>query len=251
MRRVTEVPSGPVFEKWRVRAETARNVTVSSPGTLNEQVWKDFRKVFLYSAFHHKCAYCEGDFSAHAPTETEHYRPKAKVTEGRIEVAGDGYYWLAYEWWNLLPACHYCNTHHTDARSGRKHQGKLNEFRVRGPRVTMPAPDPASWRSQLSAEEPLLLNPYDDEPGEHLTFDPDTGLPVPLNGSERGSETITVCDLDRVSLNERRLLARESIHNWQNRILNGETLEEVIPESVEFSLFKRILLRREIQRLTA
>ncbi len=248
MRRVTKVPSGPAFEAWRARAEEARAVTLRKPGTLDEEVWRDFREVFLHDAFDHKCAYCESDFSANFPTQTEHYRPKAQVTEGRIKVPGVRYYWLAHEWWNLLPSCHYCNTHHTDERSRNKHPGKLNEFRVRGSRVTAPSPDPESWRTELATEQPLLLNPYDDDPADHLTFETDTGIPMPLNGSERGSETISVCDLDRMSLCEKRRSAQASLLNWEKRIQEGETAEQVIPDSAEYSLYKRILLRRHIER---
>ena len=69
----------------------------------------------------HKCAYCE----RHCKAEIEHYRPKAGISE---DGTHPGYYWLCYEWSNLLPSCHECNA------SG----GKMNQFPVRGPRVTTP-----------------------------------------------------------------------------------------------------------------
>jgi hypothetical protein len=56
----------------------------------------------LNNIYNHKCAYCE----AYEPEpEVEHYRPKKGVT-GEVH---EGYYWLCYEWSNLMPACHDCN----------------------------------------------------------------------------------------------------------------------------------------------
>ncbi|MGB0932388.1 MAG: hypothetical protein ACPGVB_16520, partial [Chitinophagales bacterium] len=57
----------------------------------------------LKTIYHNKCAYCE---SIEAKPEIEHYRPK-KGVKGIIH---DGYYWLCYEWTNLIPSCRYCNT---------------------------------------------------------------------------------------------------------------------------------------------
>lgn len=54
-----------------------------------------------------KCAYCEtalcGDYGA-----VEHYRPKTQWKE-LDGTTGLGYYWLAYEWDNLLCSCDRCN----------------------------------------------------------------------------------------------------------------------------------------------
>jgi hypothetical protein len=51
--------------------------------------------------YNKKCAYCEERIK----TYIEHYRPKGSVQGSRH----GGYYWLCYEWSNLLPACHECN----------------------------------------------------------------------------------------------------------------------------------------------
>ena len=44
-----------------------------------------------------KCAYCETKYLKNSDNWLEHYRPKSQ------------YYWLAYEWSNLIPTCTKCN----------------------------------------------------------------------------------------------------------------------------------------------
>ncbi len=58
---------------------------------------------------HHngKCCYCERKRDIKLERDVEHYRPKKKVKG----VAGsNGYWWLAYDWDNILIACKTCNS---------------------------------------------------------------------------------------------------------------------------------------------
>ncbi|WP_314961798.1 hypothetical protein [Bradyrhizobium cosmicum] len=59
----------------------------------------------LEELFHGKCAYCESLYASQAPVDVEHYRPKGRVKD---EHAHPGYWWLASEWTNLLPASITC-----------------------------------------------------------------------------------------------------------------------------------------------
>ena len=130
--------------------------------------------------------------------EAEHYRPKNAVT---TEVDGKavkvtqanglphpGYYWLAYDWRNLLPSCQVCNN------------AKSSQFPITGKRVFDPqeGPDPATLDK---IEKPLLLNPYRDHPGEHLNFGIDGQI---AHLTEEGRNSITVYDLDRGILRDLR-----------------------------------------------
>ncbi len=63
---------------------------------INENCYKKSRAK-LEEQFNGKCAYCETKYLASSDTWIEHYRPKSD------------YYWLAYAWSNLLPACTKCN----------------------------------------------------------------------------------------------------------------------------------------------
>src|SRR5690606_11272092 len=74
----------------------------------------------LAKTYLNKCAYCERLEKA----DIEHYRPKKSV----LGEAHDGYYWLCYEWTNLLPSCVKCN------RDG----AKLTHFPILGNRVHLP-----------------------------------------------------------------------------------------------------------------
>jgi len=131
VRHVASRPTGPAYEAWRNRAVAARNKLVEAweaereaaaresrsvawKHKFNEDLYKEFRQVFLFEAFHRKCAYCEVNHSDGYPVQVEHYRPKAGVTDNRQMIEHSGYFWLAYEWWNLVPSCAHCNTNHTD-----------------------------------------------------------------------------------------------------------------------------------------
>jgi hypothetical protein len=96
--------------------------------TFNQRIWTAFKKWLLKYKFHNKCAYCETK-AVQFYADAEHYRPKASVQvrerdselrpavcalplEGgkAREMKHPGYFWLAYNWRNLLPACKRCNS---------------------------------------------------------------------------------------------------------------------------------------------
>jgi uncharacterized protein (TIGR02646 family) len=147
---------------------------------------------WLNKYYHHKCAYCEMLCKA----EIEHYRPKKGVDEA---PAHNGYYWLCYEWSNLVPSCRYCNTE----------GGKGNKFPVAAQRVEMPAItngtlDSATCRAHtppLIDEQPLLLHPEIDDPRQYLAFEEDIkkrGILIKgVNIDNRGEATIRICNLNR------------------------------------------------------
>lgn len=126
--------------------------------------------------FHGKCAYCECYITDFQHGDIEHFRPKKGVTDEDDnpimvkdsqgnEVQHPGYYWLAYDWKNLLPSCTDCNQ--PGVISGKK-KGKHNRFPVNGTHAANP--------DEIKDEQPLLINPVADDPGEHLTIDIKTGL---------------------------------------------------------------------------
>ncbi|RYE15232.1 MAG: hypothetical protein EOP45_18680, partial [Sphingobacteriaceae bacterium] len=115
-----------------------------------------------------KCAYCE----CYEPEpEVEHYRPKKRVTG----VPGHpGYYWLCYEWSNLMPSCHDCN----------KAKSKGNNFPVENTGMNVSGPILVAGVIDLNenlltsneltvSEVPLLLNPElpDYDPFDYFDFD--------------------------------------------------------------------------------
>ncbi len=145
----------------------------------------------LREIYRNKCAYCECRIDEGAAWQVDHFRPKKKLAEDKSHP---GYYWLAYEWSNLLLSCPICN---------RK---KSNQFPIRGIRVRVPHVKRTEWRADfptLLAEAPLLLNPELDDPEDHITFLPN-GIIEVKDGSLQGRETVRICDLNRESLRLRR-----------------------------------------------
>jgi len=209
----TAGPSGSKYDDWRVRAIKKRDKDIANwkengrprPGPKpNQELWAELKQIFLSDVFHDKCAYCEGNHASGYPAHVEHYRPKLMVTEERQAIDHPGYFWLAYEWENLLLSCAHCNSNHSSIKDGEKvsHYGKLNEFRIQGQRVSEPSADPSQWQKELKAEQPLLLNSYDDEePNLHIGFSKD-GTVYAKTG--KGKETVDVCDLNRIELVEAR-----------------------------------------------
>lgn len=60
-----------------------------------------------------KCAYCEARVIHISYGDVEHFRPKAAFQQGETTpLEKPGYYWLAYDWLNLLLSCQICNQRH-------------------------------------------------------------------------------------------------------------------------------------------
>jgi len=129
--------------------------------------------------YHKKCAYCESILDN---INIEHYRPKYK------------YYWVAFEWTNLLLVCPKCNI------------SKAANFPLKDEnnRITTPQALKSEWLANSKTfidEGALILNPEIDNPEEHFSFFTDgriEGL------TERGKTTINVLNLNREALIQKR-----------------------------------------------
>ena len=172
--------------------------------------WKPAKEQLKAEA-HKKCVYCEAPTSVVAFGDVEHYRPKSE------------YWWLAYCYDNYLFSCQLCNN------------SKSNDFPVDGPRLQEPPIDNGStdatlddWQTRLCpdplrpdegythaqytadhlAERPLLLNPYLDEPEQHLAWKVFPVLEevrlVALEGDDFSANVVQAmdkhCDLNREEL---------------------------------------------------
>lgn len=165
--------------------------------------------------YHYKCAYCERIYKL----DVEHYRPKAEVRDEHnnkvrvIDGAGNlidhpGYYWLCYEWSNLIPACISCN------REG----GKNSKFPTIHHYEYQPDLIPPNLNyvsclvtgNPLSTEQPYLLNPEIDNPIDFFSFsiDPDK-KGIRIDGKDidrRGEITSDICKLNRDEVRYDRVL---------------------------------------------
>ena len=143
-------------------------------------------KQVLNEAQYGKCAFCERQVGL--DSDIEHFRPKSAAQQKRGgALSKPGYYWLAYEWSNLLLSCTHCNCRH-----------KRNLFPLANPRMRA-----KHHRQSIGRELPLLINPAEDDPGQFLSFRDQYIYAV--QGNHRGEETIRVLGLDREALNEERL----------------------------------------------
>lgn len=166
-------------------------------------------RYILRKLYHNKCAYCE---KTEYKPDVEHYRPKKRITK----VIGNGYYWLCYEWTNLLPACSECNSKN----------GKWNQFPVLGQRVSSPlflADGNLDFSAclansvHLQRERPFLLHPEVDIPENYFRLNWENGELIGIDSEGRGNQTIEICDLQRGNL----IVKREVIiHDFTKRIMS-------------------------------
>lgn len=216
MRKATFQPplADPGWLRWQARAERQRTRITKAFERfraagfenaffpkLEESLFRDARP-FVSPAFYKKCAYCESPDASH----TEHFRPKSAVVPFRFDSkhplhehlkafvdlgrSQNGYFWLAFQPDNLLPACASCNA------------AKACYFPAGGARRLRYDEQPDE-----SIEATMLLHPLYDEPPEHLSFADPSGYVAPL--SLRGALSIAVYRLNRESLPDLRRLEME------------------------------------------
>jgi uncharacterized protein (TIGR02646 family) len=218
------------FARWLRRARRATreliaDVEAGRPLEFKPQIWSDLKEFLLKGPFRGKCAYCESRVTTTDFGDAEHYRPKNGVTckdaDGKtkfVEIGGaahPGYYWLAYDWRNLLPACVQCN-------SG---SGKMNQF---------PISDECSHAMNHSAgrtpaaldaiEKPRLLHPYQHQPENFLRFGQDGTIAAAENDPELlGDASIKTYNLTRGDLDITR-------HEYQEKAW-GEFLKALMNDN--------------------
>lgn len=131
----------------------------------------------LLEVYHGKCALTERKISLSDSTVfLMHYRPLKP------------YYWLCFEWSNLMPVS-------DDSTLFRE---QVFPLRREKNRVLQPPKDRVGWQADAAhflAEEPLLLNPEQDEPEQFIYFDRQ-GLAQPVNQNQRGTASINIYTLN-------------------------------------------------------
>jgi uncharacterized protein (TIGR02646 family) len=174
----------------------------------------------LFQVFHGKCGYCESPLEAVQFAIVENYRPKSR------------YWWLTYSWDNLLIACQACNS------------AKADRFPLEddSKRATNPSDD-------LVRENPLLLNPCQDQPQEHLVFD-DQGMV--FSSTARGQSTIDVLGLNRDGLvTARQRCFREMLAGLEIGTSRkaSEFLLSLVKDDAPYAAATRQTLVRAMQKL--
>ena len=210
MRKVNKDFHAPPAALQQGFAEKKENLLAKqSEHQFDGRIYNTAIKQELKKLYHNKCAYCERMMGDDEFT-VEHYRPKK---------GSYSYYWLGYEWSNLLPVCTKCNNPKGDkfpvAVPSRVMPKSGKKGRVKGPQLladgnldleAMKADHP-----YLVDEKPYLLHPEVDDPQDFLSVQR-TGQLIPrskkeVNGEkfERAYQTIKLTNLNRnVLIYERR-----------------------------------------------
>ena len=175
-------------------------------------------KILLRKLQHGKCCFCEDRIDHIEHGDVEHFRPKGGFqTDEQQSLQTPGYYWLAYDFSNLFYCCQICNQVY------KKNYFPLSDEtkRVR------------SHTENFQQEDSLLIHPEFDNPEKHLTF---VGEVIkPLNGSQKGAETIKRAGLDRPELEDDRFVYLKTL-----RVLEAVAIGDGPQASIARQHFKEI-----------
>jgi len=169
----------------------------------------------LRRLFHNKCAYCE---CIEYKPDVEHFRPKKGVSGHQRNK--HGYYWLCYEWTNLLPVCSACNSK----------SGKWNKFPIAGTRITNPPLTVSKqldfdkckvMSSYLQSEVPLLLHPEIDEPTNFFKLEWNGKLTAIDDINRKGEISIDTYNLNRGNLTKARKEVIDNAYSFIRLLFNA------------------------------
>lgn len=214
-------PISPKWKKWRDDAATKRDAMVAAwrigkPFTIEKHYRHKSAKDELWSIFGGKCSYCEIRIEGAQFGDVEHYRPKSGVcdTDNKkvFDAAGNahqGYFWFAYEWLNLLISCAKCNIFEISEKVVK--HGKGERFPLEGGQRSFTPDDGV-------VEQPTLLNPWIDDPADHLKFD---GSGTISWHTERGHRNVDLLGLNRAGLLEQRTETCSDLKGMYVRLMSA------------------------------
>ena len=180
----------------------------------------------LYNSQYRKCCYCESAVALPRQGQIEHFRPKGAVRQTRQQSKiRPGYYWLAYCWANLLFICGACNIKKSDL---------------------FPLGDPSrrarSHHDDITAEDPLLVDPSSSNPRLDIRFKSD----APVGVTKNGRTTIKLLGLDDPGFSEERRIWLDRLRGhvnvlriFGNKAMSGE--EKKLVAEIKMKLANAIL----------
>jgi uncharacterized protein (TIGR02646 family) len=216
------------WRRWERWLKTCKEATESQghDPTFDRRIYNRYKKFFYKSQddfpFYGKCGYCERAIG-NQHGDVEHFRPKGGVTDQNNKMIGDhpGYYWLAYNWQNLLISCITCN----QIMKGN-YFPVVNDNYARKP-------------EEIPNEIPLLINPAsghdEDDPAKHFRINIEDHSPyfgIVSGITQRGITCIEIFKL-----------------NEQDQLLDGRRTAIEAAEKLIKSL-KRDIKRKSINSLT-
>lgn len=198
-RQKNNAPASLLDSKWDALKQDA--LDRKHLHEVDDNCYRECTKKSLLTLYQNKCAFCERIRGYEV--NIDHYRPKKpRNYKSNLHFNQHGYYWLCYEWTNLLPLCSKCN------------QNKSNKFPLTGfpndNRISThenPIGIPDVNRFNLAylnnIENPLLLNPENEQLDfyAHFAFN-ENGIIVGL--TDKARMTIEVLKLDSRDLRRER-----------------------------------------------
>ena len=215
--------------------------------------------IALKGLYNNKCAYCEK--LCYYP-RIEHFRPKGRVTGNQSLT--NGYYWLCYEWTNLLPSCHECNSVEAKGDKFPIKGVRKNTFPVTGSPPIFDLTQNLYDSAYLTDEDPYYIHPeYCDNFWLHFDFDRYGKI---IGVSDHGQTTISDLKLDDEDRNGWRREIYESYLNSLLRLIRrykrnknpiaeeifDEELNDIVSEMVfksedellPYTLFRKALVKK-------
>lgn len=127
-----------------------------------------------------KCAFCEQNVLSVSDGDVEHFRPKGGFRQSsKNQLQLPGYYWLAYDWDNLLFSCSSCNR-----RFKKNLFPILDQFqRAR------------NHHDDITNEKVVFVNPYNENPKFLIGFNKEVAYGK--DKKNRGKKTIEALGLNR------------------------------------------------------
>ena len=175
----------------------------------------------LLKAQYNKCCYCESKFLSTSYGAVEHFRPKGAVQQKRGQRQGyPGYYWLAYDWDNLLVSCERCNS---------SHKGSLFPLADQKRRAQ-------SHHDDIKAEQPLFVNPAREDPRRHIHFCGEVAMP----STKMGRETIQGMGLRRADLEEARRESLAYLRSFRDIVKLGKRFTDLNRQDLVEDARKRL-----------
>lgn len=176
-------------------------------------------KKALAKCHYGKCCYCETWIpEPYAHSHVEHWRPKSSSRQKRGDKrTWPGYYWLSYEWENLLWSCAFCNS-----------ANKSDLFPLDNP-----AARAKHHRMSVQDERPSIIKPDGaEDPRNHIKFELDEVIGL----TPIGKKTIEVLRLNS-KFQEARLTHFKKIREARDRYIN--LMNSVDPKAREDALHWR------------
>lgn len=188
----------------------------------------------LMKAQHTKCFLCESKIPHITYGTVEHMRPKGGFKQEESDDLGrPGYYWLAYEWTNLLLACDICNE-----------QFKKNHYPLFNP-----AKRARNHHHSIDSEKPVLIDPTSEDPSRFLGFREE--FAYAKNGNRRGKLVVPWLNRDELVEVRRDALGTAQVLKTMRAVLVKLRRTVTSPAEIQEVDDKLLEIDRGIARLIA